>query len=189
MAIAQTNRLITGLSGSIGNLVFRNLRGKTVLSGKPSKPSRESEKQQENRFKFKCASTYAKSVMLNAEKKIYYKQKALELNLPNGYTAAIVDYMRKGEVTGIDTRQYRGRAGDLIRIKIEKKDFAVHQVKVALYTPEGKIIEYDSAIKTSAQVFEYRTKQNVPCFRPVILRITLCDHIMNIVTKDVRIVL
>jgi hypothetical protein len=190
MAIVQTNnRLVTGLSGSIGNLVFRNLRGKVVLSEKTSAPAKQSEQQQENCFKFKCASSYAKSAMLSAEKKQYYRQKATDLKLPNAYVAAIMDYMRKGEVTGIDTRHYRGRAGDLIRVKIEKKDFAVHQAKAALYTTEGKLIESGTAIKTSEFVFEYKVKTNVPYYMPVILRITLCDHIMNMTIKDVRLAL
>jgi hypothetical protein len=97
MAIVKINDFTEGLSGAIGNLVFRQLRGKTVISGKAS-PAKQSEKQLENRNKFKHASNHVKFAMLNEELKKYYADKAAELKLPNAYTAALKEYLRNGEL-------------------------------------------------------------------------------------------
>jgi len=100
MAIIRTNNLIKGISGSIGNLVMRNVRGKTILSSKVRSQRKESALQQENRMKFRCASAYAKHAMLDPDKKAYYLRKAKKLKLPNAYTAALGEYMREGKKRG-----------------------------------------------------------------------------------------
>jgi hypothetical protein len=96
MAIVRSNDLIEGFSGMFGDtMVFRNLRGKTVVSQRPKLPKKESEQQKENRSKFRKATAWAQFVLENPERKEYYRKKAKKLNLPNAYTAAITDYMRK----------------------------------------------------------------------------------------------
>jgi hypothetical protein len=186
MAIIQTNPITNGLSGALGNLIFRQLRGKTILSCKASAPKKQSELQRENRFKFKCATAYAKSAMLNDEKKTYYMRMAKKLKLPNAYTAAIGDYMRRGDIRAIDTRTYKGKAGDEIRIDVYKKDFPINQVKVALYHPNGRMLESDAAIQKQQNIFVYKAKENMNDDSPVTIRVMLCDHIMNMVTEEVR---
>ena len=95
MAIIRDNIVTEGMSGMLGDmLVFRNWRGKTIVCKRPSRPRRQSVRQQQNRNKFREASSWAKAVLLNAERKVYYQKKARRLNLPNAYTAAIADYMR-----------------------------------------------------------------------------------------------
>jgi hypothetical protein len=98
MAIIQTNPLVSGLRGMVGGtIVFKTLRGKTIMANRPRKPSRESKAQRTNRNKFKDATYFAKSMMKNPEKKAYYWRQAKKLGLPNAYTAAIRAYMRGGE--------------------------------------------------------------------------------------------
>jgi hypothetical protein len=104
MAIVKLNDLTEGLSGAIGNLVFRQLRGKTVLSGKANSTKKQSLQQLENRNKFKRASTHVKFAMRNAELKEYYADKAAELKLPNAYTAALKEYLRNGKLATSDIK-------------------------------------------------------------------------------------
>src|SRR4051812_33003002 len=125
MAVVRNNALVNGLSGRIGKLVFRQYGGKTILSGKAGSPRKQSTLQKENRSKFKDATQYAKASMLNPEKKAYYWRKAKKLKLPNAYTAAISDYLRKGEFKDVNTKHYKGKEGNTIHIKTYKKDFDV----------------------------------------------------------------
>ena len=78
-----------------GTLVFKILRGKTIVTSRPRSPKTESEQQRKNRAKFKQGSIWAKTILLDEQKKAYYKQQAKKLGLPNAYTAALADYMRK----------------------------------------------------------------------------------------------
>jgi hypothetical protein len=96
MAIVFDNPLTLGLRGRFGELmVFRVVRGKTVVSHAPKKPakSKETVEQRLTRTTFKEASRLAKNAMLDPEKKAYYKERAKEWNLTNAYTAAVKDFM------------------------------------------------------------------------------------------------
>jgi hypothetical protein len=86
--------MLEGLQGTIGKMVFRQLFGKTIVSARASRPSRQSKQQRENRIRFQSASLWAKKQLQDPAKKAYYQQQAKELNLPNAYTAAIGEYMR-----------------------------------------------------------------------------------------------
>lgn len=104
MAIVWDNTLTSGLRGKFGHLsVFRSMRGKTFVSRAPGKQDKckETQAQRSTRVTFAEASRWAKTVLLNEEKKIYYQQLAREWKLPNAYTAAIKEFMckREGRIT------------------------------------------------------------------------------------------
>jgi hypothetical protein len=95
MAKVTSNLLVSGLSGMLGGtLVFKILRGKTIVAGRPRAPNVESEQQLQNRNKFKQGALWAKTILLDAQTKAYYSEQAKKLGLPNAHTAAIADYMR-----------------------------------------------------------------------------------------------
>ncbi|MFM7859777.1 MAG: hypothetical protein ACKO96_49555 [Flammeovirgaceae bacterium] len=94
MATVKHNPLINGLSGKLGKtIVFKILRNKTIVATY-SKPNRQSERQKQNRGKFKEATRWAKVVLIDPQYKAYYQLLANKQGLPNAYTAAITDYMR-----------------------------------------------------------------------------------------------
>jgi hypothetical protein len=135
MATIRTNPLIEGLSGMLGqSIVFKNLRGKTIITNRPSSPKKQSELQKANRSKFRQATYYAKAAMLDAEKKAYYQRKARKLKLPNAYTAAITDYMRPiklKEVTRTNTN---------VTYRIAKRDFDVNRVEILPALSESMVV-------------------------------------------------
>jgi hypothetical protein len=100
MATVKTNVLIKGLSGKFGNLVFRTVGNKTIVSPRGNKPNKkkETDAQRNTRATFKDATAWAKATLRDPDKKAYYQKRAKALQLPNAYTAAIRDYMRKSKV-------------------------------------------------------------------------------------------
>ncbi len=133
MAIIKDNVLMEGASGMFcKSIVFKQLRGKTVVCPRPAKPRTQSEQQKEGRDRFRQASQWAKAILLDPDKKAYYKKKAHKLKLPNAYTAAITDYMRSPEVKQIN--QY----DDKKTFSIYKKDFDLTQVNIVLNTKSGE---------------------------------------------------
>jgi hypothetical protein len=136
MAIVTTNPLVNGLSGMLGrSLVFKNIRGRTIVGSRPRPPKTQSEQQRQNRSKFKQASAWAKIVLLDSQKKAYYQQKAKKLKLPNAYTAAIADYMRKPQLKEI------GRRDHMMTYIVRKKDFELKSGEVQLLHAEGSASE------------------------------------------------
>jgi len=65
MAKIADNIILTGIRGMLGDmLVFREVKGQTIVSTKPKKPTSRTQKQQEGQERFKKAVAYAKSAML-----------------------------------------------------------------------------------------------------------------------------
>ena len=132
MAIVNTNNMIDGISGMVGDYVFKQVRGKTIMCSRPPKPVTQSNQQRENRDRFRKASQWAKTILLEPDKKAYYQKKARKLDLPNAYTAAIADYMRNAVVKQVN------RYDDKTTFSIYKKDFDVAQVDIILNKDSGE---------------------------------------------------
>ena len=91
-------RLITpfeGLSGRLGNIVFRTWGGKTFMYCRPSSPRKQSAAQKEHRLKFRSASHKAKCLLADPDQRSHYQQEAQRLQLPNAYTAIMRELMQK----------------------------------------------------------------------------------------------
>jgi hypothetical protein len=148
MATVQVNPIINGLSGMLGRtIVFKNLRGKTIVTSYPRPPKKQSEQQRTNRSKFRDAAFYAQTVLLDEEKKAYYQKKAKELKLPNAYTAAITDYMRSPQL-----KQVASAANETTYV-VRKKDFDIPRVEIA--TTEGDRLENKTLKKADYNEWEF----------------------------------
>lgn len=140
MATVTSNVMINGFRGKFGNdIIFRTMRGKTFASppARKNKKKKESEAQRNTRVNFREAAEWAQMILLDPEKKAYYKQRAKALKLPNAYTAAITDYMRKPKVKKTQHR-------DTITYSVSKPGFALLNVKVmaneATGSPPQKVV-------------------------------------------------
>jgi len=141
MATVRTNPILNGLSGMLGRtIVFKNLRGKTIVASCPSPPQRQSEQQKTNRNKFRDASHWARMILLDAARKEYYLKKAKKMKLPNAYTAAITDYMRSPKLA----EGFRG--GDTVTYEVSKKGFELKKVEVVV-NAEGATTQTRSIAK------------------------------------------
>jgi hypothetical protein len=135
MALVRNNIVTEGISGMLaGKLVFRSYQNKTVVSARPRKPTKESKQQRENRNKFKEAATWAKEQMKFLEVKSAYQIKAKELGLPNAYTAAVTEYMRKPVIEDVKVEE------DMLTVKAFKEGFEIREVEVVVLDEDGKEI-------------------------------------------------
>ena len=158
MAQSINNILTKGLSGMVGGqIVFRSWKGKTFVSVAPKKPKKQSLLQKENRSRFRMATAFAKRMMKDPAKKIEYKALADKMNLPNAYTAAITEYMRKPEINEVDTTGYSGKEKEEIKVSATKKGFELQEVEVVIIDKDGVIIENGKASLGSDLIWTYRT--------------------------------
>ncbi|MBT1699016.1 hypothetical protein KK083_19130 [Fulvivirgaceae bacterium PWU4] len=154
--IIKNNPLTKGASGMLGDvIVFRQLRGKTIVANKPRRPCSESAHQRENRLRFRAASTFAKRVLQDPDKKAYYVAKARKLKLPNAYTAAITDYMRKPAITAVKCKDVsHGR----MTITAGKAGFSLASVTVTLMNAEGRAVGTGAAVLKDRQKNEWTVR-------------------------------
>lgn len=126
MASITSNIITKGLQGRLGDaLVFKTMHGKTFVSIPARLPDKQkaSAAQRTTRVNFQQASQWAQLILLNPEQKTYYQQRAKALKLPNAYTAALTDYMRKPNVATT-------RNGNTVTYSITKPGFTLQQVSV-----------------------------------------------------------
>ncbi len=87
------NSPLVGLSGTLGDMVFRTFNGRTYVYQKSDEPRKESAAQKRNREKFSLASQQAKQALQDETRLKYYQLEALRLKLPNAYTAALQEML------------------------------------------------------------------------------------------------
>jgi hypothetical protein len=183
MAVMK-NSLMQDISGALGTLLFRNVQGRIIVSARPSELPRSWKRRQTpiqkfNRDRFREATHYAKAMMRDPAMKEYYWQIARKLKLPNGYTAAIADFLRNTKIESVNTKRYTGKVGGSIFITARKKDFSINEVNVTLTTKEGKEIEKGKAAKTLSGQWIYRNTLHSSSPEDITILIETTDRIGN----------
>ncbi len=185
MASIRNNLLTKGFSGVIGDIMFRQIGNNTFASKAPRAPKKQSALQRENRMKFKDASLHATILLLDPQKKAYYQQKAKKLKLPNAYTAAVTEYMRKGEIKQVDTKSYNAKAGSTIRIRTHKMGFGVNEVKVVFKDKEGNVLHKGEAVKKGDDHFVFILKDDLPDHIHHSINVIIADFNLKEVVRQV----
>jgi hypothetical protein len=180
MSIVKNNVLTKGFSGKFGDILFKQIGKKTFAYPVPPSPKKESDKQRSNRDKFREATQFAHAMMADDERKAYYKKLAKKLKLPNAYTAAITDFMRKPEIYWVDTDKYNGKPGDQIYIQASKKEIKVENVNVIVSSNEDQVIEYGAAQRVSADQWIFKStltrRQTASSYRVMITAIDVAGQ-------------
>ena len=146
MGESKNNLATEGLSGQVGNLVFRRRKGdgKVFVSVHPS--SREgapSEAQQQVNSKFQEAVIYGKSVLADPATKALYTEKAAVGQ--SAYNVAVADYFNAPDIKEVDLSAYTGQVGSTIKVKA-LDDFKVAKVQVQIAGVDGTLIEEGEAV-------------------------------------------
>ena len=159
MARIHNNIFTQGIKGMVGGtMVFRTFNDKTYVYAKAGKPDKrkQSPLQKENRTKFRRATAFAKSMMKDPAKKAEYWEIAKKLALPNAYTAAITEYMRKPEVIGQNTTTTTGTTKEEISVIVKKKHFEVDWVEVVITEKDGKVLERGRLLNEYGDTWNYK---------------------------------
>ena len=99
------------------------------------------------------ASAYAKQMMKDAARKKEDKKIAKQLKLPNAYTAALTDYMRRAAIETMYLRE-NSEEGE-IKVMVRKKGFDIQKVELIVADLNGTTLELDEAHKGPAGVWSY----------------------------------
>lgn len=156
MAILANNDLMKGSRGKFGDdLVFRTMRGKTFVSppARKNEKKKQSEAQRNTRVNFQNATQWAQITLLDPEKKAYYQKRAKALKLPNAYTAAITDYMRKAKVV-------KQQFGNTLHYKINKNGFALKLVEATVTDTHGVEKKIEVRERNGNWIVQYKPDLN-----------------------------
>jgi hypothetical protein len=93
MAKVKLDPLFAGISGTIGDLVFRTSKnGQVTISKRPGKSNAEpSEAQKAQRERFKLANAYARAALADPDVRAIYEERAAE-ERQSAFALARTDY-------------------------------------------------------------------------------------------------
>jgi hypothetical protein len=155
MGQLKNNPMMSTASGMVGDtVVFRQVRGKTVIANRPTKGRTLNEKQQATVLRFKNAAQYAKGALANADLKAKYTA-GISGSRFTARLVAISDYLNAPKVTEIDTTAYKGVVGNPITVTATD-DFVVTKVTVNILSA-GAVVETGDAIQdpVAHQLWKY----------------------------------
>ena len=155
-------------------MIFRHVRGKTVIASRPEKRVRPSSAaQQEQRERFAQARRYAQEVLADPWQREAYDRLAKQRNRRTDLLL-ISDYLTPPEVTAIDVSGYQRQPGDTIRLFAED-DIEVVSVEVTIQTASGVTLERGFGAQVHG-VWCYRVTAATPAGAPLTITATARDR-------------
>jgi hypothetical protein len=146
MAKVIRNPVVRGISGGIGNLVFRQMPdGSTYVSGKPDFSRRKFSKgQKDHQSRFQRAVAYAREA---AKTQPIYAQLAAG-TIMSAYNFALSDWFNPPVIHAIERKRRR--------IRVEASDnVMVTRVQVTIFDGKGKVVEKGNAAQVENNLWEF----------------------------------
>lgn len=144
MAKVKLNPIVESVRGQVGDLVFRNLRGDTILSSKPDFSGVEATAgQTANRNRFRQAVAYGQLVMADDNARELYEEAAERKGKP-AFALMVADFMNVPSIDEVDLSQYGGQENDRIIIRTTD-DFGVEEVSIMITDANGAELESGDA--------------------------------------------
>jgi DUF917 family protein len=186
MAISFNNLITRMYSGRVGDIIFRNYGGKSVMAKRPDcSKVVKSPAQLANMAKFGKASKYSKAVKNDPQRREDYREKKKKTKYKDVYHAAMSDFMTKPKIQKVDLTTYRGQQGNVIRISAWDK-FRVETVSVMIMNKMGQLIEKGpgvSRIYSGNREWEYITTLENPDYQGGSVEIRVTDKPGNVVLE------
>lgn len=143
MARSSNNIATQGLSGQVGEFVFRQRFGKTFVMKKPVFSGKTSPAQADNRSRFREASRYAKAAISDPELKLFYRSRAKYGQ--SEYNAAVGDFCHAPVIGKIDASAYDGSVGCRIKVSVTDEGKVI-SVKVKIHKSGSMLLEEGEAM-------------------------------------------
>jgi hypothetical protein len=146
MAKVIRNPIVQGISGGVGNLVFRQMPdGSTYVSAKQDFSRRKfSEGQKKHQSRFQLAAAYAREA---AKTQPIYGELAAG-TIKSAYNFALSDWFNPPVIHHIERRD------GIIRVEATD-NILVARVQVTILDEEGKTVEKGEAVKIDERWWEY----------------------------------
>jgi len=135
--------------GTIGKLVYRKYKGRTIVSLKPGPRETVTEAEIARQDNFKKAVAYAKKALAKPAIRAFYEASAKEQDKPL-FALVVGDYFNAPSMDELDLSEYKGQIGDPITITTHD-DVGVVSVEVTLTTVDGTPIEKGQAIEAKTR--------------------------------------
>ena len=170
-------------SGALGELVFREVNGKTIVSRKAAVSGVITEAQAAHRERFRQAAAYGKFAMANQATRAIYDAASEEKDIP-AYALSVADFLNLPSIKDMDLSAYHGQTGDAIKL-ITSDDFGVVNVHVVITDALGTTLESGNAVEAPAGTgrWTYTATAAVADGTTITVKITATDRPGGVATS------
>lgn len=176
MAKIRLNPIVDAVRGQLGDLVFREVNGNTILSRKPVITGEPTLGQTAQRERFKDAVAYGRYAMADATNRAFYEGIADSRKVPV-FSLTVADYLNAPEIESVGIADYSGQTGDPIQI-VARDDFGVTNVQVTISNQQGEPLETGQAVELPAGTgrWTYVAANSIPSGMSVNIRVVATDR-------------
>ena len=171
----------THYSGTIGKLVYRKYRGRTVVSLKPDTDRTLSQAETAHRQDFAQAAAWAKAALQDEELRPFYEALGKQRDIP-ARAAAISDFLKRPTLEALELAEYAGQAGD--RIYFMASDNAgLVDATVTIGDGNGTVFESGAAVEVDEGTgyWMYTAQSALPAGTAVAVNVKVSDRPGNCV--------
>ena len=182
--VHPSNLVINGLSGRLGNIVFRRVNGQTIVSRLPIRRKKaDTTAQKEIKRKFKEAVLYARTIRSNKE--VWQQYAAMGATQgKSAFNMAVSDFYSYPEVLALATDSYQGYPGDNIAVIMKTADLLKY-VTLVIITPDGTILESGKATANKkAGEYNYKVHEHNFTMHGTIIQVDTVDYAGNASTTQ-----
>src|SRR6185503_4138346 len=178
MTKVTLNPVFEQVSGALGDLVFREVNGKTILSRKAQMSNVEPTLAQTNhRERFRQAAAYGKFAIANQTTREIYDTISDQRGIP-AYALTVGDFLNLPSVEQVDTTAYHGQIGDNIAI-ITTDDIGVVNVHVTITDDSNNsVLQSGNAVEYPVNTghWNYGASVAVPAGTAVTVKVIATDR-------------
>jgi len=187
MAVSYNNVITRNYSGRVGDIVFRNYNGKSVMAKRP-----DCSKVIKTARQLVFINKFAKAVKVGLFAKDnptlieHYKKKRPDLST---YHAAISDYQSSPVIEHVDVSEYQGHPGDVVTVSASDK-FEIEGVGVVIFNAMGDVIEFGEAVPkefSGNTEWDYTATVENPDYKSSRILVRAKDRPGNVVEAEVDI--
>ena len=168
-------------SGTIGKLVYRNVRGRTIVALRPKRKGPPSEAALAYQQHFTRGSRWAKAALLDEEKGPFYQALGKKMEI-SAYAAAMSDFLKVPSLEALDLSGYAGKVGN--RIYFEASDNG-GLVKAYVTIGDGKSLVYEGGnaveVEPGTGYWMYTARTAIQAGTPVVINVEVADRPRNVV--------
>jgi hypothetical protein len=171
------NPFLEALSGSFGEIVFRRLGDRVIITHRPDlRGLKRSPAQLAMQERFRQAAIYAQRALADPLTRQLYQRAAARLGKPL-FSVPLADYMIAPVIDSVDLSGYAGRPGDRLTV-CAHDDFEVAGVFLRLLDQDGAEIEAGPALQepTPAGCWIYSVAASVAPGSVVSVNVTATDR-------------
>jgi hypothetical protein len=181
MSTVELHAPFTTFSGTIGKLVYRKVRGRTIVALKPDADRPLSQAEIAHRQDFAQAAAWAKAALQDEELRPFYEAFGKQREIP-ARAAAISDFLKRPTLEALDLAEYAGQAGNPIYF-MASDNAGLVDATVTITDGNETVFESGAAVEVDAGTgyWMYTAVNDIPAGATVVVKASASDRPGNIV--------